>query len=495
MGALTGGKKNGKLSDVDQKRLTAVMRGLGTGELKHPRFTTEEFAASKGTEHEQLWNYIISLESPDVDGGGAQAFNRGKRGAGAQSGDRLGRLRRVATRYGRDPKEIASRTHKYLDRGAESRVYDKGDGTVIKVRRLDAYDMDGVKHALAKIVYHNYLFPKDAYKLQEIAVWKNGRGFDEFYMILEQPLVTPKTDANGNIVEPSQGAIFEALKKTGQKFNLTGGYYDNGDTPSGSSSGDVVESAKMVAASGDYAVYDFKPGRNTFIDAETGEVRFIDPRIDINDPTDNFAYSKFGKRRRTDAWFDADAQIEAARKQAEARKDAPDGELTAEDEARIREQEEADAALDDENFDVSPSGKGEGKFAVGGQVVGDYVVGPNGIARRGTPQAAMIGGARVADDAGRGEQTPGSMAAALERLNQPRTTIGNVGQVRPMSLPRGLSPTLPTAPFYKPFAGPVPHPTPSYRNRPVSHTAASASSLSATYTMQFTQSLPLRESK
>ena len=73
--------------------------------------------------------------------------------------------------------------------------------------------------------------------------------------------------------------------------------------------------------------------------------------------------------------------------------------------------------------------------AAGGQSIGDFVVGPNGIARRGTPQATMIGGARVADDAGRGEQTPGSMAAALERLNQPRTTIGNVGQVRPMSLP------------------------------------------------------------
>lgn len=350
MVGLTGGKKDAKLSNVDQKWLTAVMRRLGSGELRHPRFTTEEFAASKGTEHEQLWNYILSLESPDVDGGGAQAFDRGKRGAGAQGGDRLGRLRRVATRYGRDPKEVASGTHKYLDRGAESRVYDKGDGAVIKIRRLDAYDMDGVKYALARIVYHNYLFPKDAYRLQEIAVWKNERGFDEFYMILEQPLVTPKTDADGNIIEPSQGAIFEALKKTGQKFNLTGGYYDNGDTPSGSSSSDVVESAKMVAASADYAVYDFKPGRNTFIDVVTGEVRFIDPRIDINDPTDNFAYSKFGKRRRTDARFDVEAQIEVARRHAEAMKKASEGELTAEEESRIREQEEADAALEDESL-------------------------------------------------------------------------------------------------------------------------------------------------
>ena len=359
---MTAGKKDGKLSDVDQKRLTAVIRGLGTGELKHPRFTKEEAAASQGAEHEQLWNYILSLESPDVDGGGAETLNRGKRGEGSQSGDRLGRLRRVATRYGRDPKEVAAKDHKYFDRGAESRIYDKGDGNVIKVRRLDAYDMDGVKHALAKIVYHNYLFPKDAYRLQDIAVWKNERGFDEYYMILEQPLVTPKRDSDGNIIAPSQGHILQALKKTGQKFNTTGGYYDNGDTPSGSSSGDAVESAKMVAASEAYAVYDFKPGRNTFLDAETGEVRFIDPRVDVNDPTDNFAYSKFGKRRRTNAGFDADRQIGNL---AAANKDAVESPWTAEDEARYREQEEADAALDDADFDGQPSRKGEGKFAVG----------------------------------------------------------------------------------------------------------------------------------
>jgi len=346
-GSLTAGGKDGRLLAVDQKRLTAVMRGLETGKLKHPRFTKEEAAASKGAEHEQLWNFILSLESPDVDRGGAQAFDRGKREENSQGGGRLGRLGRMATRYGREPGEIASEDHKYFDRGAESRIYDKGDGNVIKVRRLNAYDMDDVKHALAKIVYHNYLFPKDAYRLQDIAIWKNERGFDEFYMILEQPLVTPMRDADGNIIEPSQGAIIEALKKTGQKFSITGGYYDNGDTPSSSNTEDVGECAKMVAASGDYIVYDFKPGRNTFLDAETGEVRFIDPRVDINDPTDNFVYSKFGKRRKTDARFDADRQIENLAASTSATEDSP---WTTEDEMRYREQEEAAASLDDADF-------------------------------------------------------------------------------------------------------------------------------------------------
>ena len=169
---------------MNQEKLKAVMRGRETGELKHPRFTREEFAASKGTQHEQLWNYILSLESSDMDGGGAEALDQGKGKANPQGGGRLGRLRRVATRYESDPGEVASGDHKYFDRGAESRVYDAGDGTVLKVRRLDAYDIDGVKHALAKIVYHNYLFPKDAYTLHDIGVWENGNGFDEYYLLL-----------------------------------------------------------------------------------------------------------------------------------------------------------------------------------------------------------------------------------------------------------------------------------------------------------------------
>ena len=51
---------------------------------------------------------------------------------------------------------------------------DAGDGTVVKVRKLPIYSADGVKEALAKIVYHNYLFPKDAYTLRDIAFWNNN---------------------------------------------------------------------------------------------------------------------------------------------------------------------------------------------------------------------------------------------------------------------------------------------------------------------------------
>ena len=103
---LTAGKDNDKLSAVDQKRLTVVMRGLGTGELKHPRFTKEEAAASGEVVHERLWNYILSLESPDVYAGGTEAVGRSEGGTHSQSGGWLGYLRRMATRYGSDPRGL-----------------------------------------------------------------------------------------------------------------------------------------------------------------------------------------------------------------------------------------------------------------------------------------------------------------------------------------------------------------------------------------------------
>ncbi|MBR1587682.1 MAG: hypothetical protein IJ658_05095 [Kiritimatiellae bacterium] len=288
---------------MDQKRLTAVMRGLGSGELKHPRFTREEAAASGGTEHERLWNYILSLESPDVHARGAEAGAPRDGGDASQGGDWLGQFRGMATRYGSDPRGLIDSSFKFLDKGAESRVYvGENADKVLKVRKLSPWSLDGVKSELAKLVYHNYLFPKDAYTLRDIAVWDNN-GYDQFYLILEQPLVTPKTDTAGNIVAPSEGQIFEALKKANRRFRMhdealerrTEDEFET--TGSDDSSADFVPSGRKIAYNDQFMVYDFKPGRNTFIDAETGEVRFIDPRVDINDPGAGFSVSKFGKRK------------------------------------------------------------------------------------------------------------------------------------------------------------------------------------------------------
>lgn len=122
-GELTAGKDNGKLFAVDQKRLTAVMRGLGTGELKHPRFTKEEAASSGEVVHERLWNYILSLESPEVYFGGSESIHGVSREHDPQGSGWLGCLRRMATRYGCDPKETIGTGHRFFDRGAEKFVY------------------------------------------------------------------------------------------------------------------------------------------------------------------------------------------------------------------------------------------------------------------------------------------------------------------------------------------------------------------------------------
>ena len=304
-GVLKRSGKDGKIVDVDQQRLTAVMRGLETGELKHPRFTQDEFAASKGVRHERLWSYLLSLESPDIHAGGGQGIDGGKGGNDSQGSKGMGLVRRVATRYGSNPEKVIASRHKYFDKGVESKVYVTGGDTVIKVRKLNAYDLDGVKHELAKIVYHNYLFPNDAYTLRDIAVW-NKNGYDQFYLIIEQPLVRPKTDANGNIIAPSEEAILKALNSAGRRFSqwdeawnrraadVDDDLYSSDDD---FSSDDFVASGRKMAYNDEFVVYDFKPGRNTFIDAETGEIRFIDPRVDINDPGAGFSVSKFGKRK------------------------------------------------------------------------------------------------------------------------------------------------------------------------------------------------------
>jgi hypothetical protein len=287
---------------VDQKRLTAVMRGLGSGELKHPRFTKEEAAASGEVVHERLWNYILSLESPEVYFGGGEEGSSRDGADDPKSGGWLGCFRRMATRYGCDPKETIGTGHRFFDRGAESFVYVTSGDTVIKVRRLSVYSLDGIKSELAKLVYHNYLFPKDAYILRDIAVWDNN-GYDQFYLILEQPLVTPKTDAEGHIIAPSEGQIVEALNKANRRFKIYDEAWDRqcsddfDTTDSDDSSVDFAPSARKIAYNDQYMVYDFKPGRNTFIDVETGDVRFIDPRVDINDPGAGFSVSKFGKRK------------------------------------------------------------------------------------------------------------------------------------------------------------------------------------------------------
>ena len=112
------------------------MRGLGSGELKHPRFTKEEAAASGEVVHERLWNYILSLESPEVYFGGGEEGSARDGADDPKSGGWLGCFRRMATRYGSDPRGLIDSSFKFLDKGAESYVYvGEHSDKVLKVRK------------------------------------------------------------------------------------------------------------------------------------------------------------------------------------------------------------------------------------------------------------------------------------------------------------------------------------------------------------------------
>ena len=75
----------------------------------------------------------------------------------------------------------------------------------------------------------------------------------------------------------------------GELAELLGHYEDRGQESIVCNSGD---------GNADYYISDLQPGRNTVIDANTGNVRFIDPRITLNDPAGPITpVSKMGKRK------------------------------------------------------------------------------------------------------------------------------------------------------------------------------------------------------
>ena len=89
-----------------------------------------------------------------------------------------------------------------------------------------------------------------------------------------------------------------------------------------------------------------------------------------------------------------------------------------------------------DNIGTFDPGNPDVRFAVGGQSIGNgWIRSGRFWVKKDSPQAAMIGGARVADDAGRGEQTPGALAASRELSEQPRSRIQEIGRVRVTSFP------------------------------------------------------------
>lgn len=296
------------LTEADQRQFAEDVR---KGCMLYPRFRADEISASTGKEHGKLWQYILSLESARMDGrrarGGSEVYGKAAsqvRRGGSEWG-------RVGTGSAQSPSVAYSPKYRKLDSGTESEVFDTGDGWVVKVRQIHPLSIGDVIDELAKVVYHNYLFPGEKYVLDDIVRHEHD-GYREFYLILRQPFVTPKTE-NGRIVQPTYAQIWQLMKSRPQGFTFmdlssrpaeTGEYGDY--SSSDGDEGEVVPAVKKVAYNRQFVVYDFQPGRNTFIDAKSGKVRFIDPRIDINDPGAGFRYSKYGTRRVFDGDVDFD---------------------------------------------------------------------------------------------------------------------------------------------------------------------------------------------
>ena len=284
------------------EREREIVAAIANGSLPHPRFKPEEAKASDGPEHQGLWHLVLLLESAKLDSGEGEGVECGEQLDAQRNGAAERILARVGSRIGWDPRARHS-LGDYLDRGKESLVYRVGNGKVRKVRKLSPYSCDAVLDDLARIVYHNYLFPADAYAVAGVLVYERS-GRDEYWLDLVQPLVVPLTDGNGGIAEASESQILAALRKCPVAFNAIGSLEERGPDESPSSSSDSVDAAKFQAYNGDFIVTDFRPGRNTFIDAGSGEVRFIDADILVNDPSEPFAASRFGTRRIESTRFD-----------------------------------------------------------------------------------------------------------------------------------------------------------------------------------------------
>ena len=247
--------------------IDAIADGIIAG-----RFTQKEAETLNEARHQGLRNLIISLDrTPSTDTAGGDAGSNGERG--------LESLGAAAPRVvASDP----STGGRFLGEGSESTVFQDADtGRAIKFRKIPGAERVALREQLDALVRHNALFPKDAYDV-EIVSHTDDKGRTNCYLRLTQPFVRPLRDANGYTAKPTEEQIVSELIKIRKDWVFHGSLDESPtDTDAGS---DCVATDRFMAVCPDYVVTDFKPGANTFIDEETGEVRFIDPRILRNSP-------------------------------------------------------------------------------------------------------------------------------------------------------------------------------------------------------------------
>lgn len=272
--------------------VNANVKAVLNGEIRIRRFNAEEQSGSSQPADGFPWRCILQAESELAE------IARG----GIRQGDIAPSLRtippyRYLTEVSQDLPlafdDLLAELGTYQDRGRESIVCDSGDGYVRKLRPMRPSILSGYMAPLANIVYHNRIFPQDRYVLENIFC----RG-DDYFMVLKQERIDILLDGNGYPIKPTAAQIRAAIQHLDVTlYEYSGGYVEEDDDSTESSSRIDEDAEHLRFYNSDYYISDLQPGRNTVIDADTGAVRFIDPRITLNDPQGPRTHvAKFGKR-------------------------------------------------------------------------------------------------------------------------------------------------------------------------------------------------------
>ena len=268
-----------------------VLKAVLDGTVRIRRFNVQEQSGSSSPADRFLWLGILRAETEL-----AAIEHRGLcKGPQTPSGGETPPCRFLTSLAQPLPKsfeELIAQMGRYEDRGQESIVCDAGDGFVNKLRPMRSSILSGYLAPLANIIYHNRIFPKDRYTLENIFVQAT-----RYFMVLRQERVEIELDAKGFPVKPSADMIRDAIFDLGLGLiecnEDTVAEFDSPDSDTGEISGE-----RLRFYNPDYYISDLQPGRNTVIDSVTGHVRFIDPRITLNDPAGAITpVSKFGKRK------------------------------------------------------------------------------------------------------------------------------------------------------------------------------------------------------
>ena len=268
-----------------------LIEGILNGETRIWRFTAEEQVGSSHIADRLLWLGILRAEhelAAALFGGMLEGEDLAA--SGTPSPSRF--LKGIAQPLPSGFQELVNSIGRYEDRGQESIVCDGGDGFVNKLRPMKPTALSGYLAPLANIVYHNRIFPNERYVLENIFAAEGN-----YFMVLRQERVEVLLDENGYPVKPSAEQIRMAIASL--PVALTEYACESCDGEGLSDSSDSgCDGERLRFYSSDYYISDLQPGRNTVIDAATGRVRFIDPRITLNDPDGPITpVSRYGVRR------------------------------------------------------------------------------------------------------------------------------------------------------------------------------------------------------